>query len=99
LHVDHENARFLACGLAEIPGIKIEPAKVVTNILFLDVSGTGLSAPEISNRLRGRGILANAFSSSLIRMVTHYGVDRAGCERALRALRQVLGVPQKVTVS
>src|SRR3989442_11262867 len=41
LHVDHENARFLAEGLAEMPGIKIEPAKVVTNILFLDVSGTG----------------------------------------------------------
>ena len=99
LHVDHENARFLARGLAELPGIKIDPAKVVTNILFLDVSGTGFNAPEISNQLRGRGILANAFSSTLIRMVTHYDVDRVGCERALQALRQVLGVPQRVTVS
>src|SRR5271169_5934328 len=40
LHVDHENAKYLAQRLAEIPGIKIDPAKVVTNILFLDVSGT-----------------------------------------------------------
>src|SRR5438034_6501865 len=93
LRVDHENARFLAERLAEMPGIKIDPAKVVTNILFLDVSGTGFDAPEISNQLRGRGILANAFSSTLIRMVTHYDVDRVGCERALQALRQVLGVP------
>jgi hypothetical protein len=31
--------------------------------------------------------------------VTHYDVDRVGCERALQALRQVLGVPQRVTVS
>jgi threonine aldolase len=99
LHVDHENARFLAAGLAEIPGIGIDPAKVITNILFLDVSGTGLGAPEVSKQLRGRGILANAFSSNLIRMVTHYDVDRAGCERALQALRQVFGVPQEVAFS
>jgi threonine aldolase len=95
LHVDHENARFLASGLAGIPGIRIDPAKVVTNILFLDLSGTGLDAPKISNQLRGRGILANAFSSTLIRMVTHYDVDRAGCERALQALRQILGIPHR----
>jgi threonine aldolase len=95
LQADHENARFLASGLAGIPGIRIDPAKVVTNILFLDVSGTGLNAPEISNQLRGRGILANAFSSNLIRMVTHYDVDRAGCERALQALRQIPEIPHR----
>src|ERR1019366_6880133 len=45
LHVDHANARFLAQELAQIPGIAIDPAKVVSNILFFDVSGTGLAAP------------------------------------------------------
>jgi threonine aldolase len=99
LHVDHENAKFLACGLAEIPGIRIDPGKVVTNILFFDVSATGLTAPEISKQLHSHGILANAFDSRLIRMVTHYDVDRAGCERALRALQQVLEVPRRVAVS
>jgi threonine aldolase len=89
LHIDHENARFLAEGLAEIPGIKIDPAKVVTNILFCDVSGTGLPAAEVSRRLASQGVLANASSPVSIRMVTHYDVDRAGCERALRVMRQI----------
>ncbi len=95
LHVDHENASFLALGLAEIPGIRIDPAKVVTNILFCDVSGAGLSASEVSSRLAVRGVLANAASSWEIRMVTHYDVDRAGCERAVQALREVVGAPHK----
>ncbi len=95
LHTDHENAKFLARGLAKIPGIKIDPAKVVTNILFFDVAGTALTAAEVSKRLAGQGVLANATSRTSLRMVTHYDVDRAGCERALQVLREVLGIPQK----
>lgn len=91
--MDHENAKFLAEGLAEVPGIKIDPAKVVTNILFLDVSGTGLSSFEISERLAAHGVLANGVTPETMRMVTHYDVDRAGCARALRVLHQVLAAP------
>jgi threonine aldolase len=90
LDVDHENARFLARGLAQIPGIKIETEKVVTNILFFDVSGAGLTAPEVSQRLKAKNVLANPYDSKLIRMVTHLDVDRAACERALSALREVV---------
>jgi threonine aldolase len=98
LHVDHENAAFLAEGLAEIPGIRIDPSKVVTNILFLDVSQTGLSSFEISKRLAAERVLSNGVTPTTMRMVTHYDVDRAGCERALRVLRQVLSVPARAVV-
>jgi len=94
LHVDHENAKFLAEGLAEIPGAKINPAKVKTNILFLDVSGSGLSAQEISNRLAAHRVLANGSGPTSIRLVTHFDVDRDDCERALSVLRTVLAVAQ-----
>jgi threonine aldolase len=95
LHIDHENAKFLAEGLAEIPGINIDSTKVVTNILFGDVSGTGLTAAEVSRRLASQGVLVGALSSASIRMVTHYDVDRAGCERALQVLREFVGAPRK----
>src|SRR5437773_3659622 len=64
LRVDHENARFLAERLAEMPGIKIEPGKVVTNILFLEVSGTGLTSFELSKRLASQGVLANGVTAA-----------------------------------
>jgi threonine aldolase len=98
LHIDHENAKFLARGLAEIPGIKVEIEKVVTNILFFDVSGTGLTAPEVSQRLKAKNVLANAYDAKLIRMVTHLDVDRAGCEGALSALREVVAGSEKKAV-
>ncbi len=86
---DHANAKFLAQGLADIPGIAIDPKKVVSNILFFDVAGTGLASYEISRRLAAQNVLANGASPTSIRMVTHRDVDRAGCERALRVLREV----------
>ncbi len=90
LHIDHANARFIAQELAQIPGVKIDPAKVESNILFFDVTGTGLTAHEVSKRLAARGVLANATNAQLIRMVTHLDVDRAGCERAMQVLREVV---------
>jgi len=70
----------------------------VSNILFFDVTGTGLTAPAISKLLAAQGILANASNPQLIRMVTHLDVDRAGCERALKVLREVV-TPRTVAAS
>jgi threonine aldolase len=89
LHEDHDNAQRLARGLAEIDGVKIDPEKVVTNIVIFDISGTGLSANEISARLAEQGVLASGFGSA-IRMVTHYDVSSQDIDLALAALRGVL---------
>lgn len=95
LHIDHANARFLAEGLSHLPGIRIEPAKVVTNILIFDVGATGLKPSQILERLKADGVLANSVSPTAIRLVTHCDVDRTGCERALRILADVLGGARK----
>ena len=41
LHIDHENARRLAEGIAEIRGLRIDAAKVRSNIVIFDCSGIG----------------------------------------------------------
>ena len=83
---DHRNARFLAEGLARIPGIHADPQKVATNIVIFDVSGTGQTSAEISARLKRRGVLINGVNERLMRAVTHYDVDRAACAEALEAI-------------
>lgn len=90
LHRDHENARHLAEGLAQMRGVRIDPAKVVTNIVIFDVEGTGRTAVELVTELKKRGVLANPFGPYTIRMVTHYDVDRAGIEAALAAMREMV---------
>jgi threonine aldolase len=91
LAADHANARFLGEGLAGMPGIRIDPARVQTNIVVFRVSDTGMDAPSFSRRLKERGVLAGAINPNDVRMVTHYDVSRADCERALEAVGEVCG--------
>jgi threonine aldolase len=86
---DHANAKRLAQGLAELPGIGIDPERVVTNIVIFDVSQTGLAADEICLRLQQRSVLASGFGTS-IRMVTHYDVSGTDIDTALHELRAIL---------
>jgi threonine aldolase len=87
---DHANARWLAERLSQIPGIRADAAAVETNIVIFDVSGTGLPSAEISARLRERGVLINGINERQMRAVTHYDVDRAGCEQAVEALQEIV---------
>jgi len=86
---DHENARFLADGLSKIEGISVEKEKVVTNIVIFDVRATGKTAADVSSALAKENILSNPSEKYALRMVTHYDVDRAGCERAIEAVAKV----------
>ena len=86
---DHANARRLAEGVAELPGVEIDPERVRTNIVIFGVAETGLAPGEICARVRAsHGVLCTAFGDT-IRMVTHYDVSREDVEVALRALKEV----------
>ena len=89
LHEDHQNARRLAEGLAEIPGIEIDPEKVATNIVIFDVSGTGKTGVGICSEVRDLGVLAIGFGSK-IRMVTHCDISADDIETALLRIRTIL---------
>lgn len=90
LNEDHANAKFLAERLSELPGIAIDPSRVITNIVIFGVSALGRSASAISNELRERGILANPINQTHIRMVTHCDVSRPQCEAAVQALAEMV---------
>ena len=89
LKEDHDNAQFLAQGLARIRGIKVDPATVQTNIVIFDVSGTGTGATEFTRRMSERNVLAGGVNNELVRFVTHMDVDRSGCERALEVITDI----------
>lgn len=89
LHVDHENARFLAEGLAGLPGIAVDVERVVTNIVILDVSGTGKEQAAICGELEKAGILALGWDTK-IRMVTHYDVSKEDIEKTLDVMNRVV---------
>lgn len=89
LHEDHANAKFVAERLAKVRGIKLDAAHVRTNILVFDISGTGMTTSELSQRLAEKNILANGINPELMRFVTHLDVDRAACEHAVRVIEEI----------
>ena len=85
---DHEHARVLAEGLAELPGIRLDPGSVETNIVIFEVD----DAPELVRRLADR-VELQALDSRRVRAVTHLDVTRADIDRALTTFAEVLGEP------
>jgi threonine aldolase len=89
LKEDHANARMMADGLAQIRGIRINPEKVVTNILVFDISGTGMTTADFSRKLADRGVLAAGIDAEHMRFVTHMDVSREECVTALQEIRSI----------
>ena len=85
LETDHEHARLLADGLAEISGFDVQEPE--TNIVIVDVAGTGLETETVLERLEERNVLATPFGPTTIRCCTHRDLSRDDIETALEAVR------------
>ena len=83
---DHARARRLAEGLAELPGVGLDPATVETNIVIFSVP----DAPAFCAALEREGVGMLPVGPDRVRAVTHLDVDDDGIERALRAARGAL---------
>jgi threonine aldolase len=88
---DHENAKVLEAGVAQIDGLEPVFGPVETNIVFFDVSKSGKSAVEICAAMEREGVRMSQYPDpTKIRAVTHLDVSRADCERAVEVLRAVV---------
>jgi threonine aldolase len=89
---DHDNARQLAEGLAAIPGIRLSPEDIRTNIVFFEFEdGVPWLAAEVAGRLRDDGkVLLGVTGERGFRAVTHYWVGPGEVETLLHQLRLIL---------
>lgn len=81
---DHANAKVLARGLAELPMIDLDAASIETNIVIFGVRG---DAPGFMRALKQAGVLAGSPMPGRVRMVTHYGIERADIDEVLERAR------------
>jgi threonine aldolase len=82
---DHSNAKRLASGLAQIPGISVEEPE--TNLVFFDTSGTGLTAEELHDRVRPHGLTFSINTRYRARACTHLDITAADIDTALGLIR------------
>jgi len=86
---DHENARSLGEGIAELPGIECDPNSVETNMVFFNVSGR-YTAPALCEALREEGIVMGALGEHSVRAVTHLDVDAQDIQSTIATMQQLL---------
>jgi threonine aldolase len=85
---DHANARDLARGLAQVPGLMVQEPE--TNLVFFDTSGTGLTADALAERVRREGVLVSTVGPHRVRACTHLDVDAAGLKLALQVIAEAV---------
>jgi len=83
---DHEHARVLAEGLAALPGVRLRPEDVETNIVIFEVDDARALVSRLADRVE-----LQALDARHVRAVTHLDVDRADVDRALAAFADALG--------
>ncbi|MBO8128674.1 MAG: low-specificity L-threonine aldolase [Peptococcaceae bacterium] len=86
---DHKNAKVLAAGLAELPGLKIDLPRVQTNIVVVEVAKQP-GAATFAAALEARGIRCSSFGPDQLRFVTHLDVSRNDIEYVLQVAREIL---------
>ncbi|EHK9116383.1 low-specificity L-threonine aldolase [Vibrio vulnificus] len=88
LKVDHANAKALAQGLSELPGVHVNPDFVQTNIVFAKLDD-GIDIDAIAQKLAKESIIITP--GNPIRFVTHKDISRQDIDLFLEKLRFFLG--------
>jgi threonine aldolase len=98
---DHANARALAEGLAAIPGVRIDPKKIVTNIVQFEIDPAWLDAGAFQRSCAEWGLRISRYfgSSPKLRMVTHNDLTRADVDAALAIASKVLRDARKAAAT
>jgi threonine aldolase len=87
---DHVRAKHLAEELAQMPGVKLDPALIDTNIVIFALDHPRFSAEELVSRLAEVGIWALTTGAADVRFVTHKDVDDSDVGRAIEECGRLL---------
>ncbi len=87
---DHANAAALAAGLAQFPGIEVEPLPIRTNMVFFKVVRPDMDAASFAERLNEFGVRMADMDPRRVRAVLNYHVTREDTDFVLQAVGQVL---------
>lgn len=88
---DHARAKSLFEGLRQVEGVRLD-AGPLSNMVYFDLADdVKLSVIQIVDEMKKRGVLVDWAGPRRFRLVTHYWVDDAAVEQAIKAFTDVMG--------
>jgi threonine aldolase len=85
---DHDNAKRLYRGIADIPGLIVEEPE--TNIIFLELQNLNISQPSLAEALAKDNILVFSGYGERSRLVLNRMVNTEDVDRVVEALQKIL---------
>ena len=86
---DHLNAKILGNELKTISGIKIDPDKISTNLIFFHLENANLLDENFINQLLRNKINSDYKGNHKFRMVTHYGFEKNDITKVILAFKEI----------
>jgi threonine aldolase len=87
---DHRNAQVIAKAIADRPGLKLNPPKVETNLVWVDIDPDLGTAADFALALKERGVLVHTSGFHTFRACTHLDVSAADAQRAAEIIAKVV---------
>src|SRR5262245_27615650 len=87
---DHRNAQVIAQAIADVPGCRLDPPDVQTNLVWFEVEPEMGDAKSVQEKLKHHGVLVNSTAAQVCRACTHLDVSAAQVERAADLFRKAL---------
>lgn len=92
---DHKRARQLADGLHKLDPKLVNPNRVATNIIMVEIGDTGMDAPSWVAALIAKGVKTSVWNATSLRLVTHRHIDDAAVDQAIAAFRELYAKGRK----
>ena len=90
LHIDHENALYLAEKLSEIEGIKLNISNVKINMVFFDINDVNVDSEKLVQELFTKGVKINGAEDGLMRFVTNNDVSKEDLDYTIDCIRKII---------
>ncbi len=82
---DHTNAQVIAQAIADTPGLRLNPAEVETNLIWVEIDPDLGSVREVAQVLKENGVLVLTEGKKRLRACTHLDVSAGMAERVADA--------------
>lgn len=90
LYIDHENAKYLADRLEELPGFKVYRDRLQINMVFATINGKTNFPGNFPELLLKKGIKVGGYRGKEIRFVTHHDITRNDIDYLIYCLKEIL---------
>jgi len=87
---DHRNAQVIAEAIVDVPGLRLDPPDVQTNLIWFAVEPEFGQPKDVQDALKKHGVLVSSSAPGTCRACTHLDVSAAQAERAADLIRKAL---------